>query len=112
MNSFNFPKFHRLLKSKQFKIVFDGTHKIRNKYLLVFATKNNFDYPRLGLAISKKSVKLAVNRNRIKRIIRNEFRLHKNLLNGFDIIIVSKPLINDLANNELKEILVQEWKKL
>ncbi len=112
LNSFNFSKFHRLLKSKQFKPVFNGTRKIRNKYLSVFAVKNNFDYPRLGLAISKKSVKLAVGRNRIKRIIRDEFRTHKDLLKGFDIIIVSKPSINDLSNSELREVLIREWGKL
>ena len=112
LNSFNFSKFHRLLKSKQFKPVFDGTRKIRNKYLSVFGVKNNLEYSRLGLAISKKSVKFAVGRNRIKRLIREEFRFQKDLLKGFDIVIVSKPSINDLTNSELREMLVREWKKL
>ncbi len=92
--------------------MFGGTRKIRNNYLSIFATKNNVDHPRLGLAISKKSVRLAVGRNRIKRIIRETFRCNKNILNGFDVVVVSKQKINDLSKSELRKILVREWKKI
>jgi len=40
---------------------------------------------RLGLAISKKLCKLAVGRNRLKRVARESFRLHRAELSGLDI---------------------------
>jgi len=45
------------------------------------------DGPRLGLVVGKKLLKRAVDRNRLKRIIREQFRLRRSRLPAFDLIV-------------------------
>ncbi|WP_221774916.1 ribonuclease P protein component, partial [Citrobacter braakii] len=71
--------------------VFDSpTGKVPVKNLLILARENGLDHPRLGLVIGKKSVKLAVQRNRLKRLMRDSFRLNQKMLAGLDIVIVAR----------------------
>ncbi len=60
----------------------------------------------------KKSVKLAVERNRIKRQIRESFRHNQTILNGVDIVIVARRGIADLSNIELRQQFDKMWKRL
>ena len=69
-----FPKRARLLKPAEFSRVFKKAHRSSDRQLTILAAPNDLDYPRLGLAISKKHAKRAVDRNRIKRIVRESFR--------------------------------------
>lgn len=50
---------------------------------------NEEKVPRLGVALAKRYIKLAVNRNKIKRQIRESYRLHPNLPN-IDIVVVTR----------------------
>ncbi|MGR3311570.1 MAG: ribonuclease P protein component [Candidatus Brocadiales bacterium] len=86
-----FPKSERLLKRKEFQRVFDEGRKLRSNELLVYALPNGMDKSRLGLIVGKK-VGNAVRRNRIKRIIREAFRLNKGLLSSdVDLILIPRP---------------------
>lgn len=78
----------------------------------MLAAENNLDYPRLGLAISRKSARLAVTRNRIKRLIREFFRAHQQDLTGLDVVVVGKPGLDKKTNAALRKILEQHWKRL
>ena len=91
-----FGREKRLLKPQQFKAVFDSAaHKVSSKYALLLARDNQLGHPRLGLVIGKKNVKLAVDRNRIKRQIRESFRHSQHQLPGVDIVIVARRGIAD-----------------
>jgi ribonuclease P protein component len=59
----------------------------------LLAAPNGLDYPRLGLIVPKKIIAKAVGRNRIKRLIREAFRLNQSELAGLDVVarIRSKP---------------------
>ncbi|MDY7219824.1 ribonuclease P protein component [Denitrificimonas sp. JX-1] len=108
-----FGREKRLLTPKQFKAVFDSAkYKVPSKSVLLLARDNQLGHPRLGLVIGKKSVKLAVERNRIKRQIRESFRLNQDLLSGIDIVIVARRGIADLSNIELKKQFDKMWKRL
>ncbi len=68
--------FAVLTKKEDFDTVFRSPqHKIFMKGFLLLACANRLGYPRLGMVIAKKSVKLAVRRNYIKRRLRESFRL-------------------------------------
>lgn len=54
------------------------------------AMPNNQTYPRLGVVISKKIMRLAVNRNYFKRVVREVFRLNQFKLKGLDLIVRAK----------------------
>ena len=69
-----FPRDSRLLKPAQYRSVFQRPIKTTDDCFTVLGRPSNLATPRLGLAVSKKYARLAVDRNRIKRVIRESFR--------------------------------------
>ncbi len=113
MVSRDFNREKRLLNPKQFKAVFDSpSGKVPGRSLLLLARDNTLDHPRLGLVIGKKSVRLAVERNRLKRQMRESFRLHQEDLSGWDIVIIARKGLGDLQNPEMAQQLAKLWKRL
>lgn len=113
LSGFCFGKNKRLLNSADFKSVFDGAKfKAPHKNLLVLANPAATDSPRLGLVVAKKNAKLAVQRNRIKRLTRDSFRLNQAALEGLDIVVLSKHDLWRLDNAQITELLEQAWKRL
>jgi ribonuclease P protein component len=113
MNTFEFPRSVRLLSPGDFSQVFDNTEfKASNRFLLVLATPSKSGNSRLGFVISKKHVKHAVQRNRIKRIIRESFRLSQHRMANNDFVILARPGISDLKNAEIREMIDSLWFKL
>lgn len=98
-----FPKKLRLLKIRHFNIVFKNPTKIYVSEISIFSKYNELKYPRIGINISKKYVKNAHDRNRIKRIIRESFRKVQYDLPKMDLIIITKKGIKDLDNQTLKK---------
>ena len=108
-----FDKSKRLLNAHDYKAVFDQAKwKISSREFLCLAIPNNFDSPRLGLVIAKKNVKLAVQRNRIKRVIRNNFRLHQTDIPNTDLVVLARSGLSDLSNEELNSLLNKQWQRL
>lgn len=89
--SFCFCKTKRLLSSNDYKVVFDHpTKKIHTEHFLLFVYKSDKHFARLGLAITKKKIKHAVDRNYIKRCTREAFRLAQHDLPFVDCVLVVK----------------------
>ncbi|MNN00060.1 Ribonuclease P protein component [compost metagenome] len=113
MVSRDFSRDKRLLTARHFTAVFDSpTTKVPGKHVLLLARENALDHPRLGLVIGKKNVKLAVERNRLKRIIRESFRHHQEALAGMDIVIIARRGLGDMENPELHQQFGKLWKRL
>ncbi|MFC3608116.1 ribonuclease P protein component [Stutzerimonas tarimensis] len=109
----SFGREKRLLTPRQFKSVFDSpSGKVPGRQVLLLARQNELEHPRLGLVIGKKSVKLSVERNRIKRQIRESFRLHQQDLAGWDIVIIARKGLGDQPNPELARQFGKLWKRL
>ncbi len=109
----SFGRDKRLLTSRQFSAVFDSpSGKAPGKCVLLLARDNGLDHPRIGLVIGKKAVRLAVERNRIKRIARDSFRLHQDLIGALDIVVIARKGLGDLENAELHQQFVKLWKRL
>jgi len=108
-----FGREKRLLTPRQFKAVFDSpSGKAPGKSVLLLARNNELDHSRLGLVIGKKSVNLSVERNRLKRQIRESFRLNQDNLVGWDIVVVARKGLGDLQNAELAQQFGKLWKRL
>ena len=73
---------------------------------------NELGEARLGLAIAKKNCRLAVARNRLKRIIRESFRTHQASLGGLDIVVMNQQGAEALSNRELFDSLAAHWQRL
>jgi len=78
----------------------------------MLATPNELGHPRIGVTVSKKRAKRAVDRNRIKRQIRETFRLRQHKIPGFDIVIIAKQGIVEQDNAALRDTLNYLWRKL
>jgi ribonuclease P protein component len=74
--------------------------------------ENNLYGNRLGLAIAKKRVKLAVQRNRIKRVVRESFRLNQDNLPPIDMVVMVKSGIDKLDNHKINQQLEKIWRKI
>jgi len=108
----SFSKAQWIRKRAQFKAV-SGTRLTANKGpLLLLIKPNELLYPRLGLAIAKKQVKLAVQRNQIKRFARESFRQHNSSLPCVDMILLVRKRINEIDNKELHQCLESVWQQL
>jgi ribonuclease P protein component len=75
----------------------------------MYAAANDTDGPRLGLIISKRAVKTAVRRNRLKRLTRESFRASAVALPAVDVVI---QMTADASDDELRSILADFWNHL
>ena len=64
---------------------------------------------RLGLVVAKKNVRLAVDRNRVKRLIRESFRRRQHLLEGIDIIVLARRGVDRQSNRQLFKAIDEQW---
>lgn len=88
---YRLTKAQKLRRPAEFKRVYDGGSKAGDDRLLVFALPNGLGVTRLGLSVSKKNGS-AVKRNRIKRLLREAFRLSQHdLPPGLDLVLIPRP---------------------
>ena len=81
-------KIKTLKKNYEFKKVFQKGKTYSSRNLKIFISKNNLEENRIGIAVSVKSDK-AVRRNRVKRLIRENYRLiSSNLKKGYNIVFL------------------------
>jgi len=100
----------KLLTSESYQKVFNQAQRFGNRSFTVLARENSLDHARLGLAISKKCAKKAVDRNRIKRLFRESFRLNQYTLPSVDIIVMCKPSALVLDNKEIYTQIETQWR--
>jgi ribonuclease P protein component len=74
--------------------------------------KNQLEYPRLGLIVSKKCARRAVQRNRIKRQIRESFRLRRATLGNVDIVIMARAAVSAMPNRDIRSLLIKHWTEI
>jgi len=89
-NTYKFQPELRLLNKKDYSHVFDKALKLNNKAFTLLARENNLSHPRLGLIIAKKNIKLAYQRNGIKRLLREHFRLQQKEYANFDLVVLTR----------------------
>ena len=86
------------------KIFSTPEKKHSTKNLLVLSKENDIEHSRLGVAIRKKDVRLAVKRNRIKRKIKGSFRAKVLELQKKDYVVLVKGKLSDKEKNLTKEL--------
>lgn len=89
-SDFSFPPQLRLRTPAAYKNVFAQPVKSSDKYFTLLAIRNQLEHPRLGLAIAKKVIKRAVDRNTLKRLARESFRLRQHTLTALDIVVLAR----------------------
>jgi len=110
---YGFPKELRLTRAAEYKAVFSkAKYKVSCRYLLIFAIDNTRAHSRIGVIVGKKNVAKAVQRNRIKRLLRTSFRLNQDLLGSVDIVILARHNLGSLNNNSITEKTLLLWQDL
>lgn len=90
-----------LTENKQFKKVYSKGRSLTNNLLVLYYLKNNLSGIRLGITVNKKVGK-AVVRNRIRRLIKENYRLRERYIKeGYDIVIVSRVRAKEATYNEI-----------
>jgi ribonuclease P protein component len=86
----NFPRQARLQQPAEFRRVFAEPVKATCGGLVALATPNDCGHARLGLAISRRKLRRAHARNRLKRVIRESFRQRRHELGGIDVVVLPR----------------------
>lgn len=107
---YSFPKSRRLLAKSDYNKVFSTAFKCVIPGFVVLYTPNVLGYSRLGMALTKKIIPKAHDRNKIKRHLRETFRL--NDLPAIDIVVLARKSILTMKNHEIINELGGLWKKL
>ena len=103
MTLYGFSTDVRIRCAADYKSVFDGAlFKSASTPISYFWQK--FRQPcRLGIVVAKKKVRRAHERNRVKRLARESFRLHQQQLDLLDIVVMPKVGIEAIPNAELQQ---------
>lgn len=105
-----FARQQRLTQASEFKNVFaKPCVKQGDANMLLLGKKNNLNTARLGLAVAKKQLKYAVSRNRFKRLTRESFRHHLDIIKNLDIVVVARAGAEGKTNRELLDLLSKNW---
>ncbi|MGQ9659417.1 MAG: ribonuclease P protein component [Thermochromatium sp.] len=101
-----------MTQSSQFKWVFADANRAGRQGFVVLYRPNGLDRPRLGLAIAKKCARRAVDRNRLKRIVRESFRRSARRLPAVDIVVLCGQGASHESNRRLFDLLDRAWSYL
>jgi ribonuclease P protein component len=88
--SFSFPKDLKIRKTSQYEEIFGKSKKLNGEHFRILYVRNPLGYPRLGIVVGKRSVPGSVERNRVKRVLREVFRRNKPFFGSMDLVIVAK----------------------
>lgn len=87
MTGFGFPSRFKIKKTDDFSSVFNFRKRISGQYLVIHYMPNALEHARVGLIIGKKLARGAVQRNYMKRVLRELYRHEQGKLNGVDILV-------------------------
>lgn len=100
-----------LKKNYEFKKVYNHGKSFADSYLVMFILKNNLGINKVGFSVSKKVGKSVI-RNRVKRRLKENYRLsHSKLKIGYNIIFLSRVRANEADYNTLSNSMNKLFKK-
>jgi ribonuclease P protein component len=107
-----FPRHVRLTQGSDFQRVFQFGKRLHGQGLTVRVISNQQGFPRLGMAIAKKALRRAHERNRIKRLTRESFRHQQAVLPAVDIVVMCRTEIQAMTNAAIFQQLDGLWARL
>ena len=112
MGAFCFPRAARLLKPGDFARLRQASRRIGSRYFSAEYRITDDTAARMGLAVSRRVSKLAVQRNRLKRLARESFRHNRAALGPVDVLVIARSAAVAVPGSELLADLDLLWSKL
>lgn len=84
---FSYKQHSHLRKADEISSVFDFKCRVNAPHFALLGKPNGLAYPRLGIVVAKKTARLSVSRNYIKRVIREQFRQQQVEIAPLDIVV-------------------------
>ena len=112
MEAQRFPRAARMLAAGDFAALRGASRRIATRHFHAEFRPTEYASARLGLAVSRRVSKRAVQRNRLKRLIRESFRRHLAQLPCFDILVIARSSAVTVEGSELLEDLAALWRRL
>jgi len=106
-----FSPRQRLHTSKEFGRVFADPARSSDRFFTVLGRANGLDLARLGLTISRRAAKKAVDRNKLKRLARESFRMQQSLP-AWDFVVTAKTGSDKTERRLLRESLDRHFARL
>ena len=106
-----FPRSRRLLEANQYNRTFAKGKRIKGREMTLVAAANGLLHARLGLAVSKRALPKAHERNRVKRLVRESFRVHTDLP-AVDCVFMARSGLSRMSNSELAQCLEKLWRQI
>ena len=106
------PREARIRRAGDFAALRQASGRLGGRCFSVRYRGNELGHARLGLAISKRVSKRAVERNRIKRLVRESFRRIRHQLPAFDLVVMAREQASGLPGPELLAEIDALWRKL
>jgi ribonuclease P protein component len=107
-----FPPSCRLRKPGEFKLVYASGRRLSNEFFTLSAQPNASGSARLGMSVALRTMRSAVERNRVRRLIRESFRLRRCMLPALDIVVGTRSAACGADRVQLRASLEQLWQKI
>ncbi|MHB1540030.1 MAG: ribonuclease P protein component [Steroidobacteraceae bacterium] len=107
-----FPALKRLRRKSEFDAARARGRRFGNGFFAVTVISNDKSGPRLGLAVALRVTRTAVERNRIRRIIRESFRLHQHTLPAVDVVVSARANARGASAQTLRGSLAALWRQV
>jgi ribonuclease P protein component len=105
------PDPKKLKKRSEFQRAYQKGSKYWNRYFVIYVLHTHFDHLRLGITVTKKVGK-SVQRNRVKRLIRESFRhLRPHIQTAYDIVVVGRIPASRLKSQEAQNALYNLFRR-
>jgi len=108
----NFGVDLRLRSKLQFDAVYAGGRRLDDRFFALRVKANGLAHPRVGLAVAVKTAGSAVKRNRLRRLVRESFRLAQGELPAVDIVVAAKFAAAGAPATSLRDSLATLWKRV
>ena len=102
----------RIREKKDYDVVFNERKRLFGRHFVIYHKKNQLTHARLGIIVSKRNVRYAVDRNVLKRMLKESFRLCQKTLKKTDIVVVVKKQPKPVNKKELQQCIKQLLTKL
>ena len=109
---FGLPRQRRLRRSVEFKRLYAQGRRLSQERFTAVVHANELGAARLGLSVAARILRRAVQRNRVRRLIRESFRHHQRSLPAVDIVVGLRAPFGELDSSQMRRSLEKLWRKI